>query len=871
MSSIIKGLVDEQGVEETKKLSAQEKFKRSMKRAGYDMDAGAKRLQDLLAKQKQEREELEKKEKEIKEDETLQFASEVTPTVNPQAGVRDNKFRGAIGEGIRKMFETPNESPTDSGYQQGGWRKMNEQEISEDLRKWFKEKWVRFGPDGKIRGACARGSSSEGKPKCLPQAKAHALGKKGRKYAAAKKRREDPNPERSGPAKNVATKKKSNEGVQENMQANYKNYSTQDLLRMIKTIKRDEIGMKIIKAISNELIRRKEGVVEAGMPASVIKSKQRYSKMTPAEFAQAHGTKSDDELKAMAWRHGYGKGSTHYVNKRNKGKQGVAEGFSDISGLMSASNLNNSYIITAELAEGGKKKFRVKAQNERVAIEKFKKHYSMAKIINVEEEGVNEGSKYPRNPASYHLKKYPVPPEQMAKPVKKKDEKVDKDKQKEIKEGTDEVRRIQQFLNKNFNANLDVDGVMGNLTLQSIKKFLPKAKEKLAPNPNKNTKIQGYQNKSNLEATELDEACWKGYHKEGNKKMFGKTYPNCVKNTNEEQLDEKCWDTHKQVGMKSKGGKMVPNCVPKESVEEGHQQCPECGGAMYEVSLMNEKKDACYYKVKSRYKVWPSAYASGALVKCRKKGAKNWGSKSKSNEGQIYSTGGNAGEAQRWYTPKDNLGETSNILEGIQQVDEVNWKKWAATGALAGAAALSAMNPAQARVSPQDDGSMSPSFAQQVSQNSMALKVIKDIGNGFQQVNYKGMNGVRDTDNGKIILISKIPGNAQIVTIANGKETTDYVDMKSLGNETKQALQSISNPVSSGSIPKPTQGVSVEGDTLTFNGKNYDIVKVYPNGPSPRLSQIDGQVNVSPVDFGIRSMGVFTAKLKGNTAYVYID
>jgi len=64
----------------------------------------------------------------------------------------------------------------------------------------------------------------------------------------------------------------------------------------------------------------------------------------------------------------------------------------------------------------------------------------------------------------------------------------------------------------------------------------------------------------------LDEACWKGYHKEGNKKMFGKTYPNCVKNTNEEeQLDEKCWDTHKQVGMKSKGGKMVPNCVPKES------------------------------------------------------------------------------------------------------------------------------------------------------------------------------------------------------------------------------------------------------------------------------------------------------------------
>ncbi len=42
-----------------------------------------------------------------------------------------------------------------------------------------------------------------------------------------------------------------------------------------------------------------------------------------------------------------------------------------------------------------------------------------------------------------------------------------------------------------------------------------------------------------------------------------------------------------------------------------------------------EKKDACYHKVRSRYKVWPSAYASGALVQCRKKGAANWGTKNK--------------------------------------------------------------------------------------------------------------------------------------------------------------------------------------------------------------------------------------------------
>ena len=38
--------------------------------------------------------------------------------------------------------------------------------------------------------------------------------------------------------------------------------------------------------------------------------------------------------------------------------------------------------------------------------------------------------------------------------------------------------------------------------------------------------------------------------------------------------------------------------------------------------------DACARKVKARYKVWPSAYASGAVAKCRKVGAKNWGNKS---------------------------------------------------------------------------------------------------------------------------------------------------------------------------------------------------------------------------------------------------
>ena len=48
-----------------------------------------------------------------------------------------------------------------------------------------------------------------------------------------------------------------------------------------------------------------------------------------------------------------------------------------------------------------------------------------------------------------------------------------------------------------------------------------------------------------------------------------------------------------------------------------------------------KKKDACYHKVRARYDVWPSAYASGALVKCRKVGAANWGNKSNESEEPI--------------------------------------------------------------------------------------------------------------------------------------------------------------------------------------------------------------------------------------------
>ena len=66
--------------------------------------------------------------------------------------------------------------------------------------------------------------------------------------------------------------------------------------------------------------------------------------------------------------------------------------------------------------------------------------------------------------------------------------------------------------------------------------------------------------------------------------------------------------------------------MSKEELEERRKKRK---GRKKKVKKKKAKRDACYHKVRARYDVWPSAYASGALVKCRKVGAKNWGNKSK--------------------------------------------------------------------------------------------------------------------------------------------------------------------------------------------------------------------------------------------------
>jgi pterin-4a-carbinolamine dehydratase len=329
-------------------------------------------------------------------------------------------------------------------------------QLAENLRDWFKkDKWVRMDTKGNIKGPCAR-EPGEGKPKCLPQAKAHALGKKGRAAAAQKKRREDPDPDRRGPAKNVATK------VRE------------------QSTRRDP------KDLTAPTDQELDKLHHKFIPT--------WSMLDHDLLATAYDFQDDDT-------------ALSYVNQLDDVEQ----------------SMDHNAVITID--------------NARVSIK--------------------------------------------------------------VRTG-------------------DIDG-LSRLDFEFALRANDLAKQLQADQlPHATNAINEQQ---------FDENCWKGYHKEGNKKMFGKTVPNCVKN---------------------------------ESITE--QLCPECGGSMYPESMINEKQDACYYKVKSRYKVWPSAYASGALVQCRKKGAANWGNKSESVK-ENFADGkgpGRPGDSQRHGIPK---GATISQLE----------------------------------------------------------------------------------------------------------------------------------------------------------------------------------------------------------------
>ena len=113
-----------------------------------------------------------------------------------------------------------------------------------------------------------------------------------------------------------------------------------------------------------------------------------------------------------------------------------------------------------------------------------------------------------------------------------------------------------------------------------------------------------------------------------------------------EAVLERCWDGYERVEGSEEGEQgscRKQGSVSEEIIDEKKKKKQQKGKKRARKTAKRDKKkkkakkrDACYHKVKSRYDVWPSAYASGALVKCRKVGAKNWGKSTTKEELELY-------------------------------------------------------------------------------------------------------------------------------------------------------------------------------------------------------------------------------------------
>jgi hypothetical protein len=494
------------------------------------------------------------------------------------------------------------------------------EELDENLHKWFKEKWVRFGPDGKIRGDCARGDDSEGKPKCLPQSKAHSLGKKGRASAASRKRREDPNPERSGKAINVNTKKNSNESV---------------------------------------VLGRDEG---------------NFVSDTPVNLGG--------------------------VVVKNLGIGDIVSYFGQKAKIIAMSKTGNTSRITIPSGMGGVTKDVLTKDLKRTSLSEEELDEACWKGYHKEGNKKMFGNPYPNC-------------------VKNTNEELDmtegwKEEAQDLEDWSKEVnmrlyrahesqrpalaRQLSKLEQKHFGSEF----THPNLTnvVWSALRALQKGEmvhydpQRVGQMPFGNIVGDDAKIIAQYNITRDELAGYRMLHDKGmvdNLEQFlklrrlvrAKSWPLEYYEELEKLSTEEAWlkmandlnwskdDMNESVQAKTDDNLRAYYAQRKAEKEKQHSEsCPHCGGEMVSEELMNEKKDACYYKVKSRYKVWPSAYASGALVKCRKKGASNWGNGGKSNESVAED---DAGDVEQRMIAK--IEKEKQRLAKLKQTDPEAYKR----------------------------------------------------------------------------------------------------------------------------------------------------------------------------------------------------
>jgi hypothetical protein len=278
-------------------------------------------------------------------------------------------------------------------------------------------------------------------------------------------------------------------------------------------------------------------------------------------------------------------------------------------------------------------------------------------------------------------------------------------------------------------------------------------------------------------------------------------------------------------GQQQKTGAAKPTYVPTDSPRKKMKK--------EEVDIQEVKdkpgkgsgtKDACYHKVKSRYSVWPSAYASGALVKCRKVGADNWGTKSE------------AVEEQRYCPLCDKRETRSECSYGGKAWDKVSIKDHEYSMARSELKTIAdAVKRLQAKVG-RGEGDLEAWVQSKITKAADYIDTAADyVGSGeMDEACWSGYKQVGMKKKGKKMVPNCVP--EQTIEDVNGNTFAEVVDI--IKPEPIKGFKSQIDEVTR----LQSQSGNIVAITLSWRGKYYGIRMFFPQAKLPSRQEVTDEI-----------------------------
>ena len=247
------------------------------------------------------------------------------------------------------------------------------------------------------------------------------------------------------------------------------------------------------------------------------------------------------------------------------------------------------------------------------------------------------------------------------------------------------------------------------------------------------------------------------------------------------------------------------------------------------------KKDACYSKVKSRYSVWPSAYASGALVKCRKVGAPNWGNKTEETHPVLN---GKDGTEQR-YCPLCKKRETrSECSYGAKAWDRLSIKDEEYSMARSElSTVIDAVKRLQAKVG-KGEGNLEAWVQSKITKAADYIDTAADYvtGGEMDEACWDGYKRVGMKKKGKRMVPNCVP--EETIEDLNGNTFAEVIDLIK-----PDPIKS--NPIKS-ELEEATRLQSSTGNiiaiVLSWRGKTYMAKMFFPQATLPTRKDVESEI-----------------------------